>query len=354
HAVFGGTCEFRLQRPGNKEYVAIPCRNGALQLVSSGSLTRWECQRATLETWSHGLISWIILGSPWGMSRRKLAAMMPHPVPVDIQLGDPLHRPAMRIRVTRQDARKLSPISHDDVIVIPEFFGGTDDWDAYYLLLREIREGQAGGVDQTPWESWHEGSHLLTKTPTCSRTFNSVLDKICEQFSIANGHRREHMGRDALGMRFNWYRDGSDWKPFHHDSAAFNPRMAAKQNCTVGVSLGAMRELAFRSVESSDLIYFPQSNAMLFFFGRDVNIRWQHGLNALPLEQQSGKGRISLILWGLCQLAIEEIASPPMLQNFANGKGNGKGKDARAEVCRNFQRGNCVYGQKCRYSHGSG
>lgn len=21
------------------------------------------------------------------------------------------------------------------------------------------------------------------------------------------------------GTRFNWYRDGSDWKPFHHDSA---------------------------------------------------------------------------------------------------------------------------------------
>ncbi len=34
--------------------------------------------------------------------------------------------------------------------------------------------------------------------------------------------------------RFNWYRDGSDWKPFHHDSAAFNPRRAASQNITVG------------------------------------------------------------------------------------------------------------------------
>ena len=31
-----------------------------------------------------------------------------------------------------------------------------------------------------------------------------------EYFEAAEGNR---------GTRFNWYRDGSDWKPFHHDSA---------------------------------------------------------------------------------------------------------------------------------------
>ena len=29
--------------------------------------------------------------------------------------------------------------------------------------------------------------------------------------------------------RFNWYRDSSDWKPFHHDSAAFNAQRAKSQ-----------------------------------------------------------------------------------------------------------------------------
>jgi hypothetical protein len=41
------------------------------------------------------------------------------------------------------------------------------------------------------------------------------------------------------GGRFNWYKDGSDWKPFHHDSAAFNPRRAANQNITARAPLGA-------------------------------------------------------------------------------------------------------------------
>lgn len=45
---------------------------------------------------------------------------------------------------------------------------------------------------------------------------------------------------------------------------------------TVGVSFGASRELAFKHVASGSLLYFPQTNGMLFFFGRDVNIRWQH------------------------------------------------------------------------------
>ena len=46
---------------------------------------------------------------------------------------------------------------------------------------------------------------------------------------------------------FNWYRDGSDWKPFHHDAAALNPRMAEKQNCDFADLFGpfvARRRLA--------------------------------------------------------------------------------------------------------------
>ena len=46
-------------------------------------------------------------------------------------------------------------------------------------------------------------------------------------------------------------------------------------------------------------LYFPQVNNGVFSFGRDANILWKHGVNALPPEEQDGKGRISIILWGL-------------------------------------------------------
>ena len=115
--------------------------------------------------------------------------------------------------------------------------------------------------------------------------------------------------------------------------SAFNAQRAKNQNITVGVSFGATRELAFllasdeannnhKDMDGKDCrLYFPQPNNGVFSFGRDVNIRWKHGINALPVEEQQldGTGRVSIILWGLCENVIEESNSPPMLG--ADGKG---------------------------------
>merc|ERR1719401_2331598 len=119
-----------------------------------------------------------------------------------------------------------------------------------------------------------------------------------------------------------WYRDGADWKPYHHDSAAFNPQRARNQNCTIGISFGASRELGFRHAKTGEYLYFPQTNGMLFFFGRDANIRQQHG-----------KGRISIILWGWCGAAVEEPGAPALLttETRDGGKGKGKGKGGKGE-----------------------
>ena len=54
---------------------------------------------------------------------------------------------------------------------------------------------------------------------------------------------------------------------------------------------------------------------MLFAFGRDVNIRWKHGVNALPAEEQDGRGRISIILWGWCKGVKDEGAVDPTNTN---------------------------------------
>ena len=107
--------------------------------------------------------------------------------------------------------------------------------------------------------------------------------------------------------------------------SAFNPSRAKTQNITVGVSFGDNRELAFmRADDASDCrLYFPQPNNGAFSFGRDVNIHWKHGINALSKDEQEAhgvnKGRISVILWGLATHVKEEANSPPLLG--ADGKG---------------------------------
>ncbi len=62
---------------------------------------------------------------------------------------------------------------------------------------------------------------------------------------------------------------------------------------------------------------------MAFSFGRDANINFKHGINALAPEAQTGKGRISIILWGLAKGVIEEEGSPPMLGSDGVGPHSG-------------------------------
>ena len=97
--------------------------------------------------------------------------------------------------------------------------------------------------------------------------------------------------------------------------SAFNKERAKKQNVTVDVSFGACREHAFsktKSTEESFLVYFPQPNNSCLAFGRDVNINFKKGINALPESEQNDKGRISIMLWGWTDNVIEEEGSPAL------------------------------------------
>jgi len=326
---FGAVREITYLRSGSQESLFFPQTNGALSAVGREVWSRWIAGVNTHPNQdgdSRGHISITVVGASSAMEEDKLLG----PVASDAKLGDdsingrldvPLNdkaRPEMRVITVPKRKRYGKPVSHDDVIIVPEFFCAEDEWETYYQLIKEMRESQAQGDRRAEWISWHEGAHLLSQNPTGSKTFQKIVDRMCDYFSVGEKNR---------GTRFNWYRDGSDWKPFHHDSAAFNPQRAANQNCTIGISFGAPRELAFRHAKTGELIYFPQKNGMLFYFGRDANIIWQHGINALPASEQDGKGRISIILWGLCTTAVDEPDSPPMLTDEGrDGKGKGKGK----------------------------
>lgn len=165
-----------------------------------------------------------------------------------------LVRPDMRVLVGPKREVLNKKLKHDDILVVPEFFCDEDDYSIYYSLIEEMRKSQAEGVQNSEWISWHEGAHLISKNPTNSALFQSILTKIATYFNIE---------LKSVGTRFNWYRDSSDWKPFHHDSAAFNAQRARNQNITVGVSFGMTRELAFLNANNGTKVYFPQVGDMM-------------------------------------------------------------------------------------------
>ncbi len=96
---------------------------------------------------------------------------------------------------------------------------------------------------------------------------------------------------------FDTDRDGSDWKPYHHDSHAFSG--GKKEDFTVGASFGSTRELAFKHVASGQIFSFPQGNGDIFAFDSEVNKAFQHGVPKMKGGEEKGAGpRFSIIAWG--------------------------------------------------------
>ena len=103
-------------------------------------------------------------------------------------------------------------------------------------------------------------------------TFHTVLDKIRDFFRM-----------DIRATRLNWYRDSTEWKPFHHDAAAIKEEKAQQSNLTVAVSFGLEREAAFEHSDTKTVISMPQPNGSVYVFARDINVLWRHGiLQVLP------------------------------------------------------------------------
>jgi ssDNA-binding replication factor A large subunit len=72
------------------------------------------------------------------------------------------------------------------------------------------------------------------------------------------------------------------------------------------------------------MVHVPQTNNGMFSIGRDVNIRFRNSaIEAVDPENKislNGGGRISVTVWGQAENALEELGSPPRLQNPLAGK----------------------------------
>jgi len=194
-----------------------------------------------------------------------------------------LFAPPGRSKYTRE-------VSNRDVLIVSDLFCDETDFRIYDCLLDELEN--SGVPENKLWQLWHGDSHVIaddkrTKWRESCPTFNMIIEKIQNYFDM-----------DIKATRLNWYRDTSEWKPFHHDAAAMKPDKARTQNFTVAVSFGVERDAAFEHAQSKNVISMPQPNGTIYTFSKDVNIIWRHGILQMPPEKQTNDGRISIIAWG--------------------------------------------------------
>jgi len=181
----------------------------------------------------------------------------------------------------------------NDVVIVPDFLKEDSVNELYNKLLYEIN---SSGIEHDKlWKLWHGDNHLIAddhlnwkeKVPT----FQYIVECIEKYFSM-----------EIKSTRFNYYKDSSDWKPYHHDAAAVKPHIAEKQNFTVGVSLGATRNISFEYAYGDNkkraVVSIPLLNCSAYAFGSDVNINWKHGVPQINPDKAFNEGRISIIAWG--------------------------------------------------------
>jgi hypothetical protein len=179
-----------------------------------------------------------------------------------------------------------------DVLLVPNLFNEHKNGELYNKLVEEI---ESCGIDQDILlKLWHgndkiEGTHLIANDRANWKqlcpTFNYVIEKIKDYFDI-----------DIQATRLNWYKDTSQWKPFHHDAAAIKSDKAKLQNFTVAVSFGATREAAFEHATTKTVVSMPQQDGCIYAFSNSTNVIWRHGI--LQDNPVKNEGRISIICWG--------------------------------------------------------
>jgi hypothetical protein len=153
-----------------------------------------------------------------------------------------------------------------------------NNYDLFYKLKNELN---THNCEKIVWNK-----HYKYDEPFKTPIFCEIIKNIENDFKI-----------EVLETRLNYY-DVNDWKPMHQDSHAFNGNK--KENYTIGVSLGSMRELVFQHISSNERFSFPQYNGDVFCFNSEVNKKFLHGV--MPINNFNKSiinDRISVIVWGI-------------------------------------------------------
>lgn len=208
---------------------------------------------------------------------------------------EPMKRPVdMRIIVDngRFNDKMSVSLTTRDVLLASNIFSDFKSGELYDKLVDELNN--CGVPEEKLLKLWHgndkiEGTHLIADDKT--RWKNE-----CPTFQLIINRIRDFFNMDIQATRCNWYKDTSQWKPFHFDAAAVKPDKADVQNFTVAVSFGVTREAAFEHGKTKTVISMPQPDGTIYAFSKDTNIIWRHGI--LQDKIIKTEGRISIIAWG--------------------------------------------------------
>ncbi|CEG43606.1 Zinc finger, CCCH-type [Plasmopara halstedii] len=208
---------------------------------------------------------------------------------------EPMTKP-VDLRITydlgSNDDELTTPLTSRDLIIVPNLFRDYKKGEIYTKLMHEL--DHCGIPHERLLKMWHgndkiDGTHLIVDD-------HSSWKAECPTFDLVVNRLKKFFRLDIKATRFNWYKDTSQWKPFHFDAAAVKPQIAAIQNFTVGISFGATRDAAFEHAKTKTVVSVPQPDGCVYAFSKDTNMIWRHGiLQDVPVREE---GRISVIAWG--------------------------------------------------------
>jgi len=179
----------------------------------------------------------------------------------------------------------VSKIVSGNAVYIERFHCEENDYQTLERLANDLDRNAKEEEEEEGMINWSK--HLKQENPEFSETFRTIVERMAEYFDV-----------DVFATRLNFYRDGSDWKPYHHDSHAFGAN-GHKEDFTMGASFGAPRALSFLHEPSASSFEFPQKNGDVFAFSSEVNAAMKHGVPQLSGQEQfENNPRFSVIAWG--------------------------------------------------------
>lgn len=211
---------------------------------------------------------------------------------------EPMARPVdLRILYDLNSDKLNTDLTDRDLLLVPNVFKYYNKNEIYNKLIEEIKQCELEKKDLL--KLWHgndkiAGTHLIADDKLNWKkdcpTFNLVLAKLVDFFNV-----------DIKATRFNWYTNSDQWKPFHHDAAAFDPKKENTQNITIALSFGMTRYTALEFGEKNlnnekTTISLPIADGEIYVFTNTTNKLWKHGI--LQEREFKDEGRISIIIWG--------------------------------------------------------